>query len=277
MDERIKSNLKELDELIKLKEEKADLKEKITKAKIHNFKNFNVRNLKVFTKTINLLSPFLVTSGLIIGIFKFLGLGYPFKSDKINKYKLYSMDYRPNGYVTMEEEYTVDSVPDNTLIMYTPWEFEDGEYVRYKREYKIGKLDSMNLINAVLKKDYETIINTLNKFNEEKQIINKINPENGNDYTFEANLYYKDENDIKKLYESTKDNIYKTILELLVIILTNLIVYRIFNYKKVYSNEIHEINNDYHNSCIKTESIQESLDSVNKKILFLTKGDRNNE
>lgn len=125
---RRKSQIKELQDL---REKAIQLEKQIAEQKAENFKQLNIRNLKIFGNTRNFVAPFVITAGLTVGVFKMFGGGLPFHTDEITKYKLYNLDYQTNGYVTMEESYRTnglldDDLPSNELTIYTPWKYENS-------------------------------------------------------------------------------------------------------------------------------------------------------
>ena len=116
-----KSQIKGLQEL---REKAIQLEKRISEQKIENFKQLNIRNLRVFGNTCNFIAPFVISAGLTVGAFRLFGGGLPFHSDEIVKYKAYNLDYKTNGYVTMDESYRTnrwfdDSLPSNELTIYT--------------------------------------------------------------------------------------------------------------------------------------------------------------
>lgn len=97
-----KSQIKELEEL-KLKA--LELESRIIEQKKENFKQLNIRNLKIFANACNFAAPFVISAGITVGVFRLFGGGLPFHSDEITKYKAYNLDFQTDGYVTMDDEY----------------------------------------------------------------------------------------------------------------------------------------------------------------------------
>ena len=94
-----KTQIKELQEL---KEKAVLLEKKISEQKLENFKQLNIRNLRVFGNTCNFLAPFVISAGLTVGAFRLFGGGLPFHTDQTVKYKAYNLDYKTSGYVIMD-------------------------------------------------------------------------------------------------------------------------------------------------------------------------------
>ena len=152
-----------------LKLEAHELELRIEKQKRENFKQFNIRNLKVFANVCNFVAPFVLSAGITVGAFRLFGGGLPFHIDEITKYKVYNLDFQTDGYVIMDEGYRTNGLldeplPSNSLVVYTPWEEQEGEYVRFRREYVIDKLTTLDLYNAVLDEDYNYIFENFKKF-----------------------------------------------------------------------------------------------------------------
>ena len=279
---RIKERKSQIKELQDLREKTIQLEKQIAEQRVENFKQLNIRNLKIFGNTCNFVAPFVITAGLTVGVFKMFGGGLPFHTDEITKYKLYDLDYQTNGYVTMDESYRTngllyDNLPSNELTIYTPWKYENSQYTRYKREYDIDKLNSLELFNAVLEEDYSYIEENLKDYKEEKQTVNSIDETEKMDYFFEASLHMLDKNDTLKYNETDLKNIVITIVELILGLgIGGTIAYfRDFEYLW----ELKRTNNDYNYRIKAIKPMQEELALTNEKILSLsrTKKGKNND
>lgn len=209
-----------------------------------------------------------------MGVFRLFGGGLPFHSDEIVKYKAYNLDYKTNGYVTMDESYRTnrwfdDSLPSNELTIYTPWEFKDNQYMRYKREYDISKLNTLDLFDAVLEEDYAYITNNIKEYKEEIQVANSIEETEGQDYFFEASLHMLDKEDVLKYNETNLKNTIITIIELVLGLgIGGAIAYfRDFEYLW----ELKDANIDYHYRIKAIKPMQEELVATNEKILSLSR------
>ncbi len=273
--EKRKSEIREakIKELEALKSKVLEFESKIKLQKKENFKQFNIRNLKVFANTCKFLTPFVISTGITIGTFWLFYGGLPFHLDEITKYKLYNMEYQKNGYVTMDNEYTQrrwfdDPLPSNSLVVYTPWEFKDGQYVRFKRNYDIAKLATLDLYNAIANGDYNYIFENLNTYKEEKQVVNEIYLEEKNDYFFDANLHVLDKNDVLKYQETDLKNTVVTIIELVLGLgIGGLVAYA---KKSKFLEELENINCHYRENITLIKSLQKELEDTKEKILSLT-------
>lgn len=274
-----KSQIKELQEL---REKAIQLEKRIAEQKVENFKQLNIRNLRVFGNTCNFIAPFVISAGLTVGAFRLFGGGLPFHSDEIVKYKAYSLDYKTNGYVTMDESYRTnrwfdDSLPSNELTIYTPWEFKDNQYMRYKREYDISKLNTLDLFDAVLEEDYAYITNNIKEYKEEIQVANSVEETEGQDYFFEASLHMLDKEDTLKYNETDLKNTIITIIELVLGLgIGGAVAYfRDFEYLW----ELRDANSDYRYRIKAIKPMQEELTATNEKILSLSrkKGGKTND
>lgn len=261
-------------ELKQLQQLKHDLELKIAEQKSENFKQLNIRNLKVFTNTCNFIAPFVISAGLTVGAFSLCGGGLPFHSDKITKYKIYNLDFETKGYVTMDEEYRTnnwfdESLPENSLTIYSPWEKQDSQYVRFKREYDINSLATLDLYNAVLDEDYEYISENLKDYKEEEQVTSEIDSKKPNDYFFKASFHMLDKEDVLKYNETDLKNIIITIIELVLGLGCGGAVAHFRNYEYLYT--LKRINDHYHYEIKATKPMEQELHETNKKILSLAK------
>lgn len=266
-----KSQIKELEEL-KLKA--LELESRIIEQKKENFKQLNIRNLKVFANACNFAAPLVISAGITVGVFRLFGGGLPFHSDEITKYKAYNLDFKTDGYVTMDDEYRTnrwfdDSLQSNTLVVYTPWEEQDGKYVRFKREYDIGKLTTLDLYNAVLDEDYNYISENLEEYKEEKQVVNEIDQKEDSDYFFEASLHMLDKEDVLKYNETELKNIVITIIELVLGLGIGGAIAHFRDFEFLY--ELRRVNRDYNCKFSPIKPMNQELKDTNEKILSLTR------
>lgn len=262
-----KSQIKELKIL---KEKAIKLEKEIVTQKKENKKQLRIRNLKIFANTCNFAAPFVISAGLTVGAFKLFGGGYPFHIDEITKYKEYKLDYKTNGYVMMDESYREEErVSSNELIIYTPWEYKEGKYIRYKREYNIGELSSLDLFDIVLEEDYSYIKENLKDYKEERQEASNISEINGQDYFFEANIHFMDKSNILTHDETKLKNTVITVIECIIGGLIGTIATAMRNYS--YLCRIRQNNLDYHCNIVAIKPMEEELELTNNKILLLSK------
>ena len=262
------------EEIKKLEELKADLEKELREQKKEKFEQFNIRNLKFLGHTCNFLAPFVLSAGITVGAFRLFGGGLPFHTDDITKYKTYNLDFDTKGYVTMDEEYRTNrwfdnAVPSNSLVIYSPWEEQNGLYIRFKREYNIGSLISLDLYDAVLNADYGYIEQNITDYKEEIQTSNHINEEEPNDYIFQASLHILDKDDTLVYSETDLKNIIITIIEVILGLGAGSLIAYFRDFEYLW--EIESINDDYQWTIRRVNSTKEKLENTNQKILSLTK------
>lgn len=257
-------------EIKKLEELKTTLEAKLEEQEKEKFKQFHIRNLKIVGNTCNFFIPFVLSAGVTVGIFKLFGGGVPFYLDNITKYKVYTLDFDTNAYVKKEDEYIVlDELESNSLVVYSPWEGQDSQYIRFKREYMIGTLETLDLYNAVLNGDYSYIEQNVTDYKEEIQTSNKINEEEQNDYIINASLNILDKGDTLLFSETDLRNIVITIIEVVLGIgIGGLIAWkRDFDY----IFEVQKVNSNYQCIIRSLNSTKEKIEDTNQKILLLSK------
>ena len=279
---RAKDRKTQIKELQELREKAVQLEKRIAEQKLENFKQLNIRNLRVFGNTCNFLAPFVISAGLTVGAFRLFGGGLPFHTDETIKYKAYSLDYQTSGYVTMDESYRTnrwfdDSLPSNELIVYTPWEYKDNQYTRYKREYDISEINTLDLFDAVLEEDYAYITENIKEYKEEIQVANSIEETEGQDYFFEASLHMLDKEDTLKYNETDLKNTIITIIELVLGLGIGGAVAYFRNFEYLW--ELRDANSDYRYRIKAIKPMQEELTATNEKILSLSrkKGGKTND
>lgn len=278
----IKKRQKQIAKLEKLKLEAIRLDTKLAEQRKANFVNLNIRNLRIFKNTCNFLAPFVIIGGLTVGSFALCNGGLPFHLDKIKKTKNYILEYQTSASVNIKESYRNKledffneiEFPSSELIIYTPWELKEGQYIRYKREYNIDKLNTLDLYNAVLDEDYKYIEKNLKEYKEEIQVSNRIDELEKNIYFIDATLHFEDKSDFIEYNETNLKNIIITISELIVGIGLGALIAKIRDFD--YSYELSIVKRDYEH-CIKdTKPTEDQLKKTNKKILSLSKQIRGN-
>ncbi len=267
-----KRKIQKLTELKELKQKAQFLQEQIAKQKKQYFKNFNLRNAKVLNSTCNFLIPFSLMTLITIGAVDTYGGFLPFKKDKITKYKYYNLEWQTNSYQNIQEEYIYifDYSPDNNLILYTPWKYENNQYTRLKKEFNPEKLNSLDLYNAVLSENYELIEELLNSaYFEEKQVTNILNEPEDNQYFLKAKLNYLDLNDFITYDESNLDNFLITMGELVIILGVSGVInhLRKFDYLK----DLKKINEEYQNKIKSYQDLKIDYETVKQRIITLEK------
>lgn len=270
-----KKNRKQIkiEKLQALREKAVFLESEISKQKVKNHKLLKIRNLKIFGKTCNFLAPFVISTGLTVGVVKLCGGGFPFYVDEDVNYKIYNLDYQTNGYLTMDEYYTeAVKLPENELVIYTPFEHSDNQYTRYKRQYEINEVNILDLFDAIIEEDYAYIEENLKEYKEETQIINNIDENEWKEYYIKASLHMLDKNDVLKYNETEFENTITTILDLVIGLGIGALVTHFRNFE--YLRELRYINWAYHLNVKPIKPMQEELTMVNEKILSLSKGKR---
>ena len=275
-EQRKKERQLKIKELRELQDKAFQLEKELELRKSERIKELNIRNLKIFMNTCNFLAPFVLTAGLTVGGIKLFGLGLPIHTDKIINYKVYSLEYQTGGIVSMDEEYKTnrwfdDELPANKLTIYTPWELEDNRYFRYKLNYTLGKLENLDLFNALLTEDYfyikSNIGDNIKYGSQERQETENVQDVENSEYYFKANLTVLDEEDTLVYDETNLKNILVSISELLITGGIGVFCTRFRKFK--YTDEIRKINNGYKEKINDIQVLEHELESTNKKILAL--------
>lgn len=276
--QKIKSQQRRLEDQQRLKElrdlkEQLELKIRLDQKKA--VKGFHIRNLQIFKDTCNFIAPYVICAGLTVGVFSFFDGGLPIKRDDINRYKYSNLSIEAEGeYSSLTEEYIYhgtlsDSIPSSTIKIYSPWQEENGNYIRYKREYDISS-NEKEIIESVLKKDYEGLFNSLSEYKEEVEVAN-YNIED-NKFIIEGEIHLLDKEDKITYPESQKKNIIITIIEAIIALsLGSLIAWK---RKFSYLEAIEDDNNSYRFKVEVYKNELKELEETNNKILILERGGR---
>ena len=258
-----------------LYKQKREIEARLPRERKEKNKAFHICNLRIFRDTCNFLVPFVVCAGIAVGGGYLFGAGLPVKQDTYKKTKLISMSVKSIDDKEYEEKYFVysplSSLKDSSLTIYTPWEEKDGVYTRVKREY--GKaVKSLEVIKALMRDDFDYILNSIDGYDEEIQRINQIDEEPS--YQVEGNIYVLDSEDKLTLTESESANVWTTIIEALLAIGvgTGIALKRDFSY-------LDSIHNNVHRYKVKYKVWKKDLDllkETQEKILSLRNGGRHN-
>ena len=251
-------------EIERLENLKNDLETMLEQEKNKKFKNL-IKGSHIFGYVCKLLAPFVLTSGITAGVSKLLGFGYPFYVDNITKYKTYSLDFDTLGSVREIEEYTklkkwYDS-SINSLVVYFPWQEQNGQYVRIVRKYNVKSLEPLPLFDAIMNADYGYIEQNIPDYRETIETVNYLDLEKPNDYIIEANLKFWDKEDTLVYKESDSKNMDVT----KVTILMGLIGWLLWSYHYGITC-LDDIFNTFNND---EDSIEGELDCVNSQLLSL--------
>jgi len=133
----------------------------------------------------------------------------------------------------------------------------------------IEKLTTLDLYNAVLDENYNYITENLKNYKEEKQVINKIDLTDDNNYFWKASLHMLNQEDILKYNETDLKNIVITIIELVLSLGIGGAIAYFRDFEFLY--ELKEINDNYNSQILSFENLQQELKDTQEKILSLTK------
>lgn len=260
-------------ELQRLKELEQKLEEQITKIKEENKEKSKIKNLKIFKKTCNYITQYVLIGGLTFGVFKTFGGGTPFITDTIKHYNYHTLEYQTDALITQESKYISNfkyhSMPNqNNLKLYTPWQkTEENLYTRNIQIYDITTLENLKLFDVVLDENIEYIEKNYETKEEQTEITNQIKTEN-NLPIIKAELNFLDENDFITTQESPYKNVIITISEIAITLGLGTILHRIRNFN--YKHEINKIKKEY--QTIPLEPLLEKQKDTKTKIMHLTKG-----
>jgi len=267
-------NILQNKKLNELRETAKNLENKIKCQRKNDLKALGIRNLKIFGYTCNFLAPFVLVSGITAGIFAFYEWGLPFYKDDVLKYKTYSLDYQTNEYEIENVSYNSKTWHDiesdnNELIIYTPWEYENNQYIRYKRTYDVKITNPEEAFTAVKSNNYKYIEDRVKTYKEEKQIINNIDFVEDNDYIIKASLHMLNLEETKSYKESDIKNLIITIVELILGIGIGSFINHIRAFD--YSHEVETEKLTYKLSIATTNDMKKELNEINQKIKRLEK------
>ena len=267
-------NILKIESLNELRETAKNLENKIKCQRKNDLKALGIKNLKIFGYTCNFLAPFIVVSGITAGIFAFYEGGLPFYKDDVVKYKTYSLDYQANEYVIEDITYESkiwhdEELDNNELIVYTPWQYENNQYIRYKRTYDVKITNPEEAFTAIKSNNYKYIEERVKTYKEEKQVVNNIDFVEENDYIIKASLHMINTEEPISYKESYIKNLIITIVELILGIGMGSFINSIRTYD--YSHEVENEKMTYKLSIATTKVMKKELEEINQKIKRLEK------
>ena len=244
------------EELLQLKELKEVLEDK--QDDLEETKSYFKKNMW------KLIAPFFITAGITVGAGKFWGVGFPFHRDHTTKYRKYDLEYDTEGPQTLEKEYGSESdLISNSLIE----EEQIDPNTRIIRTYRVENQEYVDLINAILKEDYNFIHENLPYFNEETLYSNLPSKENLSDSRIQASLHMIDKSDAIFIPESETKNRIITILELLIMQIMNLGYVKLCDIDNKWENN----KSNYQETIKKQEKLKKKLEENKERIRTLSK------
>lgn len=174
LQEQKKNNL-----ILRLEQEKRGLKRlkaELNTRRWNNLKAMGVRNLKVVAAAGRFIVPYILVGTLSIGGVKLLGGGYPFVTDEVKANKDFYIDYKTGENLYYETSYNTDKAYDDHLLITTPWILnEEGVYEKYEREYVINNENIEDIFNAILREDFDFILENITIKTEKRITSTNIN------------------------------------------------------------------------------------------------------
>ncbi len=271
-------------QLTKLKEK---LEARLLKKRKKKNIAFHIRNLKIVRDTGRFLVPFVVCAGLAVGGGALIGCGLPLKEDTYTKPKLTTYTIEAQGeYQNLEEEYVsfgpLDDVKDSSLTIYTPWEevhegffhaaFDREKKKTYKRERRVygSAINSLEVINALMRHDYDSIINSVEGYSVEVQTCNELHEEPA--YRVEGKIYILDRGDYLTFKEDPETDLWVTVIEaILALGIGGVIAYkRDYGYIWQIQKDIREYRSVYND----WKDDADRLAETNERLLALRRGGR---
>ena len=209
--------------LLEMQKEINRLENEIKHSKIGNAKVYALRGFKIVLRTIQLIAPYVVTSGIITGGFSLIG-GTPFYRDE-HKQKLEMMkEIDSLGNIRCEQQYEEYENSESVISYYSKWNFvEDNLYSRDIETYTIGDITDEQILKLI-NDDVESLCEILGEpISKKKETKNNLSEEELQcDSFLQAIIYSEFDDDFIMVKESSSDNVGITFLWFIVTILAEL-------------------------------------------------------
>ena len=236
-----------------------------------------VRNVKVFSKTIRRLTPYIISTAIASTGLYYLGFGKPFIRDEISVRKVYELEYQTPEIKKVGEKYDTKLISDyfsrSEFILYTPFTLTDDEmYTRHKITYKVKNIYALDIYDALMNDNYEYILENVVPVSDETEKVNMLSSYYVNDYYADVKLEAIDSNNVIKHKESVKTNIFITGFDMLTAFWMGLIFNK--HKKKTFNDEIVDIYDEYNASLrnfydkynITSYGLEDEIASLDKQI-----------
>lgn len=235
--------------LLKLEKEIKNLEFQLEHLKLINFKINTLKGLMIGTRFLQLIMPYMITAGMMFGIFSLFN-ATPFVRDDVKK-KLERMKQIDSlGNIRYLEQYDKFDDPEGTINYVGEWhEIEDGFFSREIKTYEINEISEETVEKIVSNLE---IIFLDDVFGEPilKQIEAKKNlsqEELQKKAYLEAILYFKSEEEFVIAREDVGDNAGFTLLFFLLTLLVEIApwLYRTEHSSFDFNNCVLKIQNNY--------------------------------
>ena len=206
--------------LNRTKEEIERLEKQINDIKVKNKRNNRISNLKVSLRVIQCAYPYILSTGIIFGAFKWLGMT-PFGNNTEKEYLNTMKEFDSLGNVRYEHQYD-DYKSSNFISYYSKWEQQsDGTYKRNINNYNLKELTEDEILEIFNKEN----VNIEDIFGEviaqKSEIKNNLSYEELNKGDFlQATIYSKSKDEYIVIKCDTFDNIGIIIAYLLAIVVS---------------------------------------------------------
>ena len=210
-----------------MQNEITDLEQKISKSNDKIKRNKRIKKLKISLACLRAIYPYIISTGLLLGVLKLIGLGYPFVKDNHKNYLVEMKDFDSYNNTRYEQYYDSiwNELPTSFLKHYGQWEKNaDNTYTRTVKSYLI-KLDDISekKLKEIVKNNDEnfTLEDLFGKSKYEiKETKNNLSEEelNKKDY-LQAIIYDLNKKDFIFVQESTGVNVAVSIGFIVVLLL----------------------------------------------------------
>ena len=215
-----KNRLNRKRELQEKAQEIEALKQEIKDKKRDNFKTGGIRNLKVAAKALEIVRPYALAAGLVVGTFA-LCKATPFYRDNVKAHLVTLTEYNEKGDSKTSQKYEstkyVSKTEDKSskIVCCTKWQQNsNGSYSRDKEIYSLdGKtFDDISELIGKNEQEIRQILNEKFSFITKSEEISKELTEEDlkKDFTFMAMMYSEDKNNYIVRKEETGRNLVST-------------------------------------------------------------------
>lgn len=220
-----KQRLEKKKMLLRMKKEIKKLEMEIKHSKISNSNIKALKALKISLRFGQLIAPYAVTAGIVIGGFSILG-ATPFYIDDHKKKLEMKKEFDSSGNIRYEQQYDAYENSKSTISYYGKWMSQtDGFYSRDVEIYSIGDITEEKIMKLVNQNNISSLQEVLGKpISKKIETKNNLTEKELTEGSYlQAIMYNEFEDDFIMVKESSGDNIGLTVVCLFITLLAEII------------------------------------------------------
>lgn len=232
--------------LMQLKKEMKDLEFKINHTNLYNIKIDTIKNLRIGARALRILTPYILTAGIVTGGFLALDVT-PFSKNQGKAYFTTMKEFDATGNVHCIQKYSATEIDCNKIYYYSKWEQVGELYSRNVKVYNVKDLNYEEILKCLDYSDVKLEDVLGEPVSDYKETTNNVdNVDLKKEEYLKAAVYSRDKNDYILKEFTVYENVGVTAAYLLVVIFLQIIpaIYR-EKFPMKFKDEIENISDKY--------------------------------